>query len=246
MIDSNIKKTKFNEKISKFVSKFLLNKYTANQLTILALFFGIFSAILLIISSLMELPSGFQDALFDFWENPQQFWTWQWASGDIVNFIAVIFLILSFFIDILDGSLARLTKPTKFGGILDIFCDRMVESVLLIAIIVSRPEELMWAGLFSLSSIISCITIFLLLGGVLNSPEKENLDSKQKAIYYSTGLMERTETFIFIMVMVIFSPLRLILLWVFAILVYFTAFQRLLQAYQLLKEKKNNNSEKIK
>ena len=139
---------------------------------------------------------------------------------------------ISFFIDTLDGAMARLKGPTKFGGILDIFCDRTVEISIIIAIISTNASILMWPGVFSLGAITLCISMFLLVGGTI---KVEDLDETKKVIYYRHGLMERSETFLFLLIITIFYPLRFILLWLFAILVYLTAILRLRDAYVLLK-----------
>lgn len=65
------------------------------------------------------------------------------------------------------------------------------------------------------------IKIFLLVGGVA---KVSKLDNHQKVILYSKGIMERTENFIFLMLMTILISWNIILLWVFALLVFMTAF----------------------
>ena len=142
-------------------------------------------------------------------------------------------MIISFTLDIFDGSLARLEKPTIFGGILDIFCDRTVEICLLIAIISTNPQQPLWPGVFSLSAIVLCISIFLLIGGAVKVEQIEKMRDDKKVIYYSGGIMERTETFLFLFFMIILSPLRLTLMWIFALLIFITALQRFYHAYVL-------------
>jgi len=203
MIDNWFQKSKLKNVLTNVVKKFLLGRISANSLTIIGLILGIMSAFFIFLS-------GFLDFKLE------------------IIIISTILMSLSFFTDILDGVIARLEKPTVFGGILDIFCDRTVEIVILLAIISTNPIELMWPGLFSLSAIILCITIFLVMGGAIKD---NNLEEHQKVIYYSRGIMERTETFIFLMIITIFFPLRMILLWIFAGLVFITAIQRLRHAY---------------
>ena len=215
------------------MKKYLLHRTTANQLTAIALVLGLTGAGVIALSALMGWTSGFQVALIHIWGDPNGIWTWEWQAGDYAGVIAVSILVLSFFSDILDGTLARLTKPTKFGGIFDIFADRFVESMIIVALIATDPLGLMWPGIFTLISIILCITIFLLIGGAISENEIEQMEGPKKLIYYSTGLMERTETFIFLMVMIILTSLRVILMWTFTGLIFFTAFQRFHQAYQI-------------
>lgn len=145
----------------------------------------------------------------------------------------------SFFFYILDSTMARLEEPTLIGGILDIFCDRIVELFIILAIISTNPIILLWPGLISLSAIILYITIFLLVGGAI---KEEDLNENQKVINYSRGIMERTEIFIFLIAITIFILWRLILLWIFACLIFLTTLQRLRHAYIIFYLKKMNDA----
>ena len=211
MIDNWFQKSKLKRAINNFVRKFLLRRISANSLTIISLVLGLVSALFIFLSGIINLALEF-------------------------IIVSAILMSLSFFIDILDGAVARLEEPTTFGGILDIFCDRTVEIFIILAIVSTDPMQLIWPGLFSLSAIILCITIFLIVGGVV---KEENLEQPQKIIYYSHGIMERTETFIFLIVITIFFLWRMVLLWIFAILIFITAFQRLRHAYIIFYSKKN-------
>ncbi|TFG15375.1 MAG: hypothetical protein EU535_01755 [Promethearchaeota archaeon] len=213
MIDKWFQKSRLNYIISKFVKRFLLGHISANSLTILGLILGLLSALLIFLSAIVNLALE-------------------------LIFISAILMSASFFIDILDGAMARLEEPTIFGGILDIFCDRTVEVCIILAIVSTNPIFLLWPGLFSLSAIILCITIFLIVGGAI---KEENLKENQKLIYYSRGIMERTETFIFLITITVFISWRLILLWIFACLVFITALQRLRHAYIIFYSKKMND-----
>jgi len=214
LIDTKLKKSKITKIIDKFVEKYLFNHISANQMTLIGLILGITSSILIVISEIIN---------------------WNAIVQKIIFIIAVIIMVISFGADIFDGALARMKKPTIFGGIFDIFSDRTVEISILIAIIFIDPVNLLWPGVFSLSSIVICITIFLLIGGAVNESQIEQMDEKKKVIFYASGLMERTETFIFLFSMLVFdfSIVRIILMWIFAVLVFITAFQRLYHAYKL-------------
>ncbi|GAG86269.1 unnamed protein product, partial [marine sediment metagenome] len=114
---------------------------------------------------------------------------------------AAILMCISFFFDALDGPLARLKEPTVFGGILDIFCDRTVEVLIIISLISTAPQVLMWPGIFSLGGIVLCISMFLLMG---NTVVVNKLAENQKVIYYRHGLIERSETLIFLFLITIY------------------------------------------
>jgi len=208
MIDKWLSKTKLNLFFEKFVRKLLLGKISANQITVIALLIGFLSALSIFMSRILVF-----ELLF------------------IIS--ATILMCVSFFLDVLDGTLARLKQPTIFGGILDIFCDRVVEVLIIISLISTAPQVLMWPGIFSLGAIILCLSMFLLVGSAV---PVDALEETKKVIYYRHGLMERSETLIFLFLMIILIPLRGILLWIFSILVLITALLRLRDAYLILKE----------
>ena len=207
MIDKWLSKTKLNGFFEKFVRKLFFKKMSANSITLLALITGL-------LSSLSIFLSGFLI----------------WEIELII--CATSLMTLSFFLDVLDGALARIDKPTTFGGILDIFSDRMVEVLIIISIISVDQINLMWPGIISLGSIILCITMFLLVGGAVKG---KDLEETKKVIYYRAGLMERSETFLFLIIITILIPWRVIILWIFALLILLTALLRLRDAYLLFK-----------
>jgi len=218
MLDNWLSKTKIRKLIEKFVKKVFFGRISANKLSLIGLVLGLSSAFFIFLSAKIQ-------------------YTFE------LIIIAAILMTVSFFFDALDGILARLEGQTVFGGILDIFCDRTVEVFIIIALISTDPELLMWPGIFSLGAIILCITMFLVVGGAIKS---EELEETQKVIYYRRGLMERFETYIFLMIIALIIPLRLIVLWLFAILIFITAILRFRDAYLIFKTKSNiPESEKV-
>jgi phosphatidylglycerophosphate synthase len=196
--------------LEKVVKKLFFKRISANQMTFVALILGLLSALSIFLSGILT-----------------------WKIELII--LAGILMFISFLFDAIDGTLARLEGATAFGGVLDIFCDRTVEIFIIISLISTDPITLMWPGIFSLGAIILCISMFLLIGGVIN---EENLVDAKKVIYYHHGLMERTETFIFLILSTFLVVFRFLLLWIFSILVFLTAVLRLRDAYILL----NKNS----
>ncbi len=210
MIDKWLSKSKLNNGLEKLSKKLFFEKISANQLTIIGLFIGLLSALSILLSEFSP-------------------WTFE------LIICSIILMIFSFFFDVLDGAVARLEKPSIFGGILDIFCDRTVEVSIIMALISTDPSSLMWPGIFSLGAIILCITMFLIVGGSIKEAE---LEESKKIIYYRFGLMERSETFIFLLLITILVLWRFILLMIFAVLVFITALLRLMDAYLIFKTRK--------
>ncbi|WP_064091630.1 CDP-alcohol phosphatidyltransferase family protein [Rossellomorea aquimaris] len=140
--------------------------------------------------------------------------------------LAVILLWLSGFLDAVDGTMARLTKPSPFGTVMDVTFDRIVEISVILGVAFLHPD-IMWALLLLSVSVIVSMTIFLTVGAVT---EKQGM----KSFYYQAGLAERTEGFILFSVMMLFPS---ILLWstlLFFIVEVFTGLQRFLEAKRIL------------
>lgn len=208
MIDSWISKLKFKKAYERIVEKLLFKRISANKLTIIGLIIGLSSAFTIFLSGIF----------IDF--------------NLFLLLTSISLMIISFLIDTLDGPVARLEGPTVFGGILDLFCDRTVEVSIIIAIVSTDTLNLIYPGLFSLGSIILCLSMFLIVGSL---SENKSADEKSKVIRYRKGLIERSETFLFLLGITILIFWRFILLWTFAILVFLTALLRLRDAYILFK-----------
>ncbi|QHA92407.1 CDP-alcohol phosphatidyltransferase family protein [Bacillus sp. N1-1] len=139
---------------------------------------------------------------------------------------AVIVLWASGFLDAVDGTMARKTKPSAFGTVLDVSFDRVVEISVILGLAFRFPEA-MWALLLLSTSIIFAMTIFLTVGAV---SEKKGI----KSFYYQAGAAERTEGFILFTAMVLFHNFLVILTLAFVAIELFTAFQRLIEAKRIL------------
>ncbi|KMM38064.1 CDP-alcohol phosphatidyltransferase family protein [Guptibacillus hwajinpoensis] len=140
--------------------------------------------------------------------------------------IAVVVLWLSGFLDAVDGTMARKTKPSSFGTILDVSFDRVVEVSVILGLAFRFPDS-MWALLLLSTSIIFAMTIFLTVGAV---SEKKGI----KSFYYQAGAAERTEGFILFTAMILFHDVLTLLTLVFLAIELFTAFQRLAEAKRIL------------
>lgn len=206
MLDSLLNRTKLTQKLENFTKNRFYGKISANQMTLLGLFTGLITAIVLFLITFFNL-------------------SYYW------NILVAFLMAFSFLFDVLDGSLARLENPTKFGGILDIMCDRMVEISVILALTYRNPDEMVWISLVLLSAIILCMTIFLLVGNAARAHSKEK---PEKVIFYSGGITERGETFIFLILAVLIPWYQAIILSIFTVLILITTCQRFLYAYKIL------------
>ena len=142
------------------------------------------------------------------------------------NFIAVILLWISGMLDAVDGTMARKTKTTPFGTILDITFDRIVEISIVLAIAMRFPTN-NFLLVILLSSIIISMTVFLTVGALSDK-------HSEKSFYYQPGLAERTEGFIFFSLMMLFNSYINVIAIIFSLAIIFTAMQRILEAKKSL------------
>lgn len=133
---------------------------------------------------------------------------------------------LSGLIDAADGTLARLTKPSPLGAILDITFDRVVEISMIAALAWRFPdarfELLILAGIIAIA-----MSLFLSIGAAIQN-------TSAKSFHYAPGLGERTEAFICLSFMVLDSERLILWTWVFVAVIVFTMGQRLRHARRAL------------
>lgn len=136
---------------------------------------------------------------------------------------AIAFLLLSGYLDTLDGSLARkVEKTSTFGAALDIVSDRVVESAVIIGLFLVAPQTRGLPCLLMLGSTLLCVTTFLVVGIFTQN-------TSEKSFHYSPGLMERAEAFALFIAMMALPSAFLFLSGLYTLLVMATAFIRLYQ-----------------
>ncbi|MDN3450380.1 CDP-alcohol phosphatidyltransferase family protein [Planococcus sp. APC 3906] len=141
--------------------------------------------------------------------------------------IAILVLWLSGYLDVVDGTMARKTKPSSWGTLLDISFDRVVEISVILGLAFRFPDS-MWALLLLSVSIIVGMTVFLTVGAL---SEKQGT----KSFYYQAGLAERTEGFILFTLMIVFSTYLTAITLIFVAVQLITIAQRMAEARRILK-----------
>ena len=148
------------------------------------------------------------------------------AAGLPVAAVAVLWL--SGLIDAADGTLARLTKATPLGAILDITFDRVVEIAMIVALAWrfrdARLELLVLAGVIAIA-----MSLFLSIAAAV-------ANRSVKSFHYAPGLGERTEAFICLTLMILDEERLVLWTWVFVAVIVFTMGQRLAHAKAMLAE----------
>lgn len=142
------------------------------------------------------------------------------------NILAIVLLWLSGLMDAVDGTIARKTKSTPFGTLIDIVFDRIVE-ISIIIVSALKCHSCSFSMVILLSSIILSMTVFLTVGAL---SEKYS----EKSFYYQPGLAERTEGFIFFSLMMLMQRHISIIAILFALTIFYTAAQRLIEAKKIL------------
>ena len=147
-------------------------------------------------------------------------------------YVSFALLWLSGLLDVIDGSLARLTgRSSEFGALMDLIFDRIVEISFIISISVKNIDARMPA-IYLLSAIIFSFSIFLTVGAM---SEKRS----EKAFYYQAGLAERTETFIVFSLLIILPNYQVLFMNAFTVMILYTGIQRFYEAYLLFGKRKS-------
>lgn len=148
------------------------------------------------------------------------------------KYLAIFTLLISGYLDTLDGSIARISKKkSSIGAVLDLFSDRVVEMLIIVALFLVDPIERSFLSILMISSSYLCITSFLVVGIFFQN-------SSEKSFYYSVGMIERTEAFIFFISMIVFYKYFKILALTFSVLVFLTAFIRVFEFLKFYKQRK--------
>lgn len=146
---------------------------------------------------------------------------------------AIIVLLISGYLDTLDGTLARFQKTNSdVGSLLDLMTDRVVEFAAVLGFYLLDPTHHALAAILMLGSMLICITSFLAVGIF-------TANDSHKSFHYSPGLMERAEAFIFFIVMSLVPSAFVQLAYIFSALVLLTA---ILRIYQFIQQYQNINN----
>lgn len=141
--------------------------------------------------------------------------------------LAVVLLWISGYFDAVDGSMAReLRQISAWGTLLDITFDRIVELAIIIVLAIEHPNA-QFLLLLLTAGIVFSITVFLTVGSLT---EKKGV----KSFYYQAGLAERTEGFILLSLMILFTHELRWITSVFLVVEVFTGLQRMNEAKKIL------------
>ena len=145
---------------------------------------------------------------------------------------ALVPLLLSRLADGLDGAVARARGGTDFGGYLDITCDFLFYGAIPMAFILADPASNGVAGGFLLLSFYFNGASFLGFSLLADRHGMKTDTRGEKALYFTGGLLEGTETIVFFVLLCLLPDAFATLSWVFGGLCFVTAFSRIALAWR--------------
>jgi len=149
-------------------------------------------------------------------------------------FVAAIVLIVANRIaDGLDGAVARTSAPTDRGGYLDIVVDYVFYGSVPLAFAIADPAQNALPAAALLAGFCLTCASFLTFATIAAKRGLETEAHGRKSFFYSTGLVEGTETIAFFLLMAALPAWFPALAWIFAALCVLTAIQRSALAMKL-------------
>lgn len=148
------------------------------------------------------------------------------------NFPALFLWLLNRLLDGLDGEVARLRNETsELGSFLDIAADFFMYGGFLVALAIGHPDARLALVVLFFAYYLNG-SVFLALSGVLERLKAERLT--ERGLHFRRSLTEGFETIVAGVLFLVFPGHVAPIAWVFAALVFFSAGQRLLDAWRVL------------
>jgi len=165
------------------------------------------------------------------WLGPKWITSFAVVTGMLVPFclinqhvyLAVLLLLLSGYLDTLDGGIARARQQqSTLGSGLDIIADRIVEFAVIYGLYLVDPVARATLVIWMLGAISLCVTSFLVVAIF-------SVNDTAKGFYYHPGLIERFEAFGFFTAMILLPEQFQIGSTIFICLVIWTTLIRIYQ-----------------
>ncbi len=153
-----------------------------------------------------------------------------------VGWLALIPLLMGRVADGLDGAVARATKPSDFGGYLDIACDFLFYGAIPLAFVLRDPAANGIAGAFLLFSFYVNGATFLGFAILAAKRGMETRARGEKSLYFTAGLLEGSETIAIFTAFCLWPAGFMPLAWGFGALCFVTALARVLLARKIFSQ----------
>lgn len=159
-------------------------------------------------------------------------------SGLAVDIVAIVtiacahytwgfaFILLSRILDGLDGAVARARGRSALGGYLDIVTDYVFYAGVPLGFAWAAPASNALPAAALLAAFLLTCSSFLAFAALAAQRGLDQESQRPKSFFYSTGLIEGTETIAFFVAMVLWPASFAYLAWICAILCGMTALQR--------------------
>ena len=146
-------------------------------------------------------------------------------------YLGLILILINRFLDGLDGSLARLGKPRKFGAFFDITSDFAFYALIPLGFAVHSPHENALPTAFLLAAFYVNGSSFLAEAIII---EKYNIkfDQADKGFFYSFGLIEGFETICFFLFICLFPNVYAKAAYIFFTLTLLTHVIRVFKSFK--------------
>ncbi|HEX9858862.1 MAG TPA: CDP-alcohol phosphatidyltransferase family protein [Paracoccaceae bacterium] len=151
----------------------------------------------------------------------------------VPGWVALAPLLASRVADGLDGAVARATRKTDFGGYLDITCDFLFYGAIPLAFVLRDPGENGVAGAFLLTSFYLNGASFLGFAVLAERYGMESASRGEKSLYFTSGLLEGTETITFFAALCLWPQAFAPLAFAFGTLCFVTAASRVMLAWRV-------------
>ncbi|MFT7220808.1 MAG: phosphatidylglycerophosphate synthase [Candidatus Azotimanducaceae bacterium] len=156
---------------------------------------------------------------------------------------ALLCIVVNRSLDGLDGAVARASTPTEAGGYLDIVLDFIFYSAVVFGFALAQPHNALYAA-FLIFSFIGSGTAFLAFAIFAEKHALSTSAQGEKSIYYLSGLIEGTETFVALMAMCLFATYFWVIALIVGLLCWITTLFRIIQSVELLKSVQTNDTGK--
>jgi phosphatidylglycerophosphate synthase len=158
------------------------------------------------------------------------------CAGAIVlrlDALALALLALNRAADGLDGAVARARGVTDRGGFLDIACDFIFYGAVPLAFALRDPAANALPSAVLLAAFYVNGASFLAFAAIAAKRRMETAQRGVKSLYFTTGLMEGTETIVFFAAFVLFPAWFAPLAYIFAALCAMTCIARVLLGWRV-------------
>ena len=150
-----------------------------------------------------------------------------WAE---LYWMALALILASRLADGLDGAVARASRPTDFGGFLDVVADYVFYAAIPLGFVLADPQANGAAGAALVASFYVNAGSFLGYAILAERHRMTTTARGAKSLYFTGGLLEGTETIVFFVALCLWPSLFAPLAWGFAALCLVTAAARVLLA----------------